>query len=246
MISYIDVLEKIKQENWTTNPEKNIALIPARGGSKRIPSKNIKEFLGKPIIAYVIDAAKESGLFKDIFVLTDDDRIAETAELYGAKIPFKRCEENASDSATLDDVMQEAKRELKSQGIEFDYACCLLPCAPFLTKDLLMAGAYLLENSDLDSFRPIIPFSYPVEKSLHYISDQEVDFAFEVKQQARTQDCKQYYHDSGMFYWFRSSTGIKQVKRGGFTITEIMAQDIDNDVDWKLAELKYQAFYSKD
>lgn len=240
MLSYLDVLEKVKSENWQTNSSQNIALIPARGGSKRIPKKNVKEFLGKPIISYVIETAKESGFFKEVYVLTDDDHIAQVARDFGANVPFKRSAKNADDSATLDDIMQEAKTELKKIGVEFENACCLLPCASLITKDLLLAGAYLLDHSNFDSIRPVIPFSYPVEKSLHFTSETEVNFAFDVKQKARTQDCKQYFHDSGMFYWFRKATGIKHINRGAFTISEIMAQDIDNETDWKLAELKYQ------
>ena len=134
MLSHIEVLEKINEDKWHTSAENNIALIPARGGSKRIPRKNIKEFLGRPIISYVIETAKSSGLFKEVYVLTDDDEIAEISQKHGAKVPFKRSAENANDSATLDDIMQEAKNEISNQGVDFENACCLLPCAPFVTK----------------------------------------------------------------------------------------------------------------
>ena len=143
---------------------KNLCIIPARGGSKRIPRKNIKPFKGKPIIAYSIIAAFESGLFDEVMVSTDDLEIAEIATSYGASIPFLRSEENSNDFATTADVLKEVLNSYKKEGKEFDYICCIYPTAPFVSSKRLIEGFEML-NKGADSVLPILSFDYPIWRS---------------------------------------------------------------------------------
>src|SRR5690606_13938196 len=139
--------------------QNNLCIIPARGGSKRIPRKNIKDFLGKPIIAYSIEAALSSGLFSEVMVSTDDEEIAEVAKKYGAKVPFYRSEKTSDDFATLSDVVEEVKGFYLKQGRKFDNICCALATAPFINRQLINKVFVEMKEKDFDSIRPIIQFS---------------------------------------------------------------------------------------
>lgn len=223
----------------------NIAIITARGGSKRIPRKNIKDFLGKPIIAYSIEAAIESKLFDEVMVSTDDSEIAEIAVKYGAKIPFFRSSETSDDFATTHDVIQEVLLTYKDLGQNFDFACCIYPTAPFVNPKLLKNAFNILkENSNYDFVMPIVSFSFPIQRSFILEEDHKIKYAFPENINKRSQDLRKHFHDTGQFYMFDVK---KYFERGslvssnmyGIEVSELAVQDIDNEVDWKLAELKY-------
>lgn len=219
---------------------KNLAIIPARGGSKRIPRKNIKDFLGKPIIAYSIETALQSGLFEEVIVSTDDEEIADIAKQYGAKVPFMRSKKTANDTATLSDVIEEVKEQLTLQKQVFDNICCILPTAPLLTVDMLKDGLDLLIKKNADSVRPVVRFGYPIQRSFRMEEDGNVSFLYPEYAQTRSQDLEPAFHDAGMFYWMKYVSGLKSGSRFAFEISEESCQDIDNTTDWRMAELKYQ------
>lgn len=222
----------------------NICIIPARGGSKRIPRKNIKPFLGKPIIAYSIQAAIDSGLFDEIMVSTDDKEIAEIAKQYGAKVPFLRSEKNSDDFATTFDVIEEVINAYKANGMEFDNLCCLYSCAPFVNGQTLNSGVKLLTKNRFDTVFPILAFSFPIQRALSE-SEGKITMIQEEHLTTRSQDLEERFHDAGQFYWCRTKAVMKSRKlltsnTGGLVISELEAQDIDTETDWKLAELKYK------
>lgn len=224
---------------------KNLAIIPARGGSKRIPRKNIKDFLGKPIIAYSIETALESGLFDEVMVSTDDEEISEIAKKYGADVPFMRSAENADDYATLADVIDEVKQEYLSIGKRFKYIGCILATSPLITIDNLKRGLNLLIENRGDSVRPVVKFSYPIQRAFRMKRGKVERFNPEYKN-TRSQDLEDAYHDAGQFYWMTFEKGLRGNDKYGFEITEINNQDIDTKIDWKLAELKYKLLNEKD
>ncbi len=224
---------------------KNLAIIPARGGSKRIPGKNIKDFLGKPIIAYSIEVALKSGLFDEVMVSTDDTEIAKVAKQYGAKVPFLRSKKMANDFAPLNDVVKEVISEYKNQGKEFDFVCMILPTAPLISLKNLKKGHELLQESKLDSFRPVVRFGFPIQRAFRLTSNNEVLPMDYEKFKERSQDLEPAFHDSGQFYWIRGDKDLSGNK-GAFEISEIEVQDIDNETDWKLAELKYKLLLGND
>ena len=222
---------------------KTLAMITARGGSKRIPRKNIKEFNGKPIIAYSIEAALASGVFDEVMVSTDDEEIAEIAKKYGAKVPFFRSEKTANDFATTVDVIEEVLNTYKERGEEFDIFCCIYPTAPFITAKRLKDAVEELAKSDADSLIPVVRFSYPPQRAME-IHDGKLVFRQPENLSKRSQDLEPHFHDAGQFYVVRSESFFKN--RGimvgdilPMELSELEVQDIDNEVDWKLAELKY-------
>jgi pseudaminic acid cytidylyltransferase len=222
----------------------NICIIPARGGSKRIPRKNIKEFLGIPIIAYSIQAALDSGLFDEVMVSTDDLEIADIAKKYGAKVPFMRSAKNSDDFATTFDVIKEVINYYKEQSIEFDNLCCLYSCAPFVNPKVLLRAYNQLTKKKFDTVFSIIPFSFPIQRALR-VNQGKVSMILEANLNIRSQDLEKSFHDSGQFYWCNTKQLLISKKlitsnSGGIEISELDAQDIDTDMDWDLAELKYQ------
>jgi pseudaminic acid cytidylyltransferase len=222
----------------------SIAIIPARGGSKRIPQKNIRNFLGKPIIAYSIDCALKSGLFSEVMVSTDDEGIASIAKTYGAKIPFYRSQENSNDFATLSDVISEVVECYKEIGKQFDYGCCILPTAPFITIEKLKEALLMLMNQGFDSVRPIVKFSYPLQRAFRLLSDNSVQMFYPEYAQSRSQDLEPAYHDAGQFYWFKTDKMLKGTNKGGMVVNEIEVQDIDTIDDWEIAEIKMKILNS--
>jgi len=227
----------------------SLAIIPARGGSKRIPGKNIKDFLGKPIIAYSIEAALESGLFDVVIVSTDNTEIAKIAKKYGAEVPFLRSNENADDYATIADVVIEVLDAYKDKEMEFDKFCCILPTAPFVNAEKLKIGLDELISKKLDSVFPVIPFSYPIQRSLEFVGDN-ISMVWDKYLTTRSQDLPSRFHDAGQYYWIRTLTFLREQtlflkNSGAIVISEIEAQDIDTETDWKLAELKYQLMVEK-
>lgn len=218
----------------------NLAIIPARGGSKRIPHKNIKDFLGKPIIAYAIETALRSGLFDEVMVSTDDPQISDVAVKYGAKVPFFRSPETSNDFATLSDVMNEVILFYKHKDIRFDFVCCILPTSPLITVENLKLGYDLITNSEFDSIRPIVKFSYPIQRAFRYNSNGRVELFNPEHIRTRSQDLEPAYHDAGQFYWFTFEKGLSGSNRGAFVISEKDVQDIDTFEDWEIAEIKYR------
>jgi len=222
----------------------NICIIPARGGSKRIPRKNIKEFLGKSIIAYSIKAAIDSGLFDEVMVSTDNLEIADIAKKYGAKVPFMRSAKNSDDFATTFDLIKEVINYYKDQSIEFDNLCCLYSCAPFVNPKVLLRAYNQLTKKNFDTVFPIIPFSFPIQRALR-VNQGKVSMILEDNLNIRSQDLEKSFHDAGQFYWCNTKQLLSSEKlitsnSGGIEISELDAQDIDTDMDWDLAELKYQ------
>lgn len=216
----------------------NLCIIPARGGSKRIPGKNIREFCGKPIIAYSIEAAFKSELFSEVMVSTDDEEIADVARQYGAAVPFLRSEKSADDFATLADVMDEVRDAYLEHGKSFRYACCILPTAPFVTVENLKAGLDVLIRNAADSCRPVIRFSYPIQRALR-LQDGKVKLFCPEHRTTRSQDLEPAFHDAGQFYWMDLNLGLRGEKRVGFEISPMFVQDIDTEEDWRVAEMKF-------
>lgn len=224
--------------------KKRLAIITARGGSKRIPHKNIREFCGRPIIVYSIEAALKSGVFDEVMVSTDDEKIVQIAKEAGAKVPFLRSAETSNDFATTADVILEVLSEYEKQGQNFDSACCIYPTAPFVTSEKLKNAVELLENKAYDSVMPVTEFSFPPLRGMVMDGDK-VSYKWEEFSQARSQDLDKIYHDVGQFYVidiekFKEAKRLVTQNTGAIVIDELEMQDIDNEVDWKLAELKYQ------
>lgn len=224
----------------------NLCIIPARGGSKRIPRKNIKSFLGKPIIAYSIEAALSSGFFDEVMVSTDDAEIAEIAIKYGAKVPFLRSEENANDFATTYDVIKEVLLSYKENNIVFAQACCIYPCAPFVSVQKLQEAHRKLQ--EFDTVFPVVKYGFPIQRALTKDDNNGLAFFQPEFELTRSQDLISSYHDAGQFYWFNIAALTKNKtlmseKTGGVVVSEIEAQDIDTETDWKLAELKYKLLH---
>ncbi len=224
----------------------NIAIIPARGGSKRIPRKNIKAFLGKPIIAYSIAAALESGLFDEVMVSTDDLEIADIARDFGAVVPFMRSEQNANDMATTVDVILEVLGCYADKDVYFEAGCCIYPTAPFTNPKLLHSTYALLRQRDFDSTFPVVRYGYPIQRALSLEGDK-IAMCHPEYIHTRSQDLGLRYHDSGQHYWFRTDQIIQTKKlwsdhTGAIVISDLHTQDIDTMDDWLLAEMKYKLF----
>lgn len=223
---------------------KVLAIITARGGSKRIPRKNIKEFCGKPIMAYSIDAAVESGVFDTVMISTEDEEIAQIGQKYGAEVPFYRSDETASDYATTTDVLMEVLDEYDKRGEHYDVACCIYPTAPFVTAKRLKEAVDILLSSEADTLIPVVSFSYPPQRAF-VIEDGKLVFKFPENLVTRSQDLEKQYHDAGQFYVFKTDAfrKNKNLLLGNIlplVLDEIEVQDIDTEEDWRLAEVKYR------
>lgn len=227
----------------------NLCIITARGGSKRIPRKNIRNFLGKPIIAYSIEAALDSELFDEVMVSTDDGEIADISRQYGAKVPFMRSTTTASDYATTRDVLEEVLSEYEKRGREFDFFACIYPTAPFVTSDKLKDAFTRIENSDADALTPVVQFSYPPQRAF-VINNGNLEYQYPQYIKSRSQDLQAIYHDCGQFYFYRTNVfrGLKigTGKHVALIVPEEETQDIDNFSDWTLAEIKYKKFVLKE
>lgn len=223
---------------------KTIAIITARGGSKRIPRKNIKTFLGKPIIVYSIEAALASGIFDEVMVSTDDGEIAQIAKEAGANVPFMRSKETSNDFATTTDVLLEVLREYEANGKKFDYMACLYPTNPFISPEKLKKAMELISENDYAEVLPVVQFSFPPQRS--YVLDEEgtLVYKWEEFKNSRSQDLQKMYHDAGQFYFYDVKKYIenKGVKGKIYPLIcpEHEVQDIDTEEDWKMAELKVE------
>ena len=223
-----------------------IAIIPARGGSKRIPRKNIRDFLGKPIISYSVKAAIESELFDEVMVSTDDNEIAEIAANLGAKVPFIRSEQNSNDIATTASVLIEVINEYKHRhNKSFEYGCCIYPTAPLIKKEHLKNGYNILANQHFNTVFPVVAFGYPVWRGIEVSEGGKAKMLWPEYLNARSQDLKKVFHDAGQWYWFSvaallENNALFTSNSGVIQLEENEVQDIDNLVDWNLAEMKYK------
>ncbi len=223
---------------------KNLAIIPARGGSKRIPRKNIKEFLGKPIIAYSIETALKTGLFDEVMVSTDDMEIAEVAKRFGGSVPFMRSAETSSDYATTADVLKEVIAKYQELGLAFDNFCCFYATAPLVQSKDVVSAFERLQESDFTCVYPVVQFSYPIWRCLDLAEDGTMTRHWPEFENSRSQDLPKEYHDTGTFYWYKTREWLTgNIKVGGIEVSETTIQDIDTETDWKLAEMKYKLLY---
>ena len=225
-----------------------LAIIPARSGSRRIPGKNVREFDGKPIIAYSIQAARDSMLFDEVMVSTDDQEIADLAMQLGASVPFLRSHKNAGDLSTTTDVLVEVVDMYRQRGRVFDTACCIYATAPFTTANLLRECCEKLVSGAFDTVFPVVEFEYPIQRSLQLI-DGRATMVWPQYESARSQDLAPRYHDSGMFYWFRpdrlgDGRGLLNANSGAVVVSGLECHDIDREDDWCVAELKYRRLRS--
>ena len=221
-----------------------IAIITARGGSKRIPKKNIKEFYGKPMLAYAIEAAQKANIFDEIMVSTDSYEIADVAKKYGAAVPFMRSEKTSNDFATTYDVLEEVVSEYQKIGKKFDNICCIYPCVPFLTSKTLNESFEIFIEEHYNALQPVCAYSTPIEWAMR-LSDGLLIPDSPEKLTIRSQDLKKAYFDVGMFYYCKTEVMLREKtlvpnKTAGFVIDESECQDIDTPDDWKMAELKYK------
>ncbi len=227
---------------------KSIAIITARGGSKRIPRKNIKEFLGKPIIAYTIEAAIASNMFDQVMVSTDDDEIAEIAKKFGAQVPFMRSEKTSNDFATTADVLNEVIDEYKKLGESFEYMCCLYPTAPFVTPEAIGQAMKILEDNGADTVLPVVKFSFPPQRGV-VMKDGYLTPKYPECMPMRSQDLEPMYHDAGQFYCMKVSSFLEQGKvvmdkTMPYMQDDMNVQDIDTPEDWAIAEVKYKVLHN--
>jgi N-acylneuraminate cytidylyltransferase len=219
----------------------NIAIIPARGGSKRIPRKNIKAFHGKPMIAYSIEAAQKSGCFDRIIVSTDDQEIADTALKYGAEVPFLRPADIADDYATTMDVMDHAIQYLAKENISPEFVCCIYATAPFILADDLRKGLGILNEPNVEYAFSATSFPFPIQRAIKLTEQGDVEMFSEQYADTRSQDLVEAYHDAGQFYWGKTSAFL--ARKAIFAehskvvlLPRKRVQDIDTVEDWELAE----------
>jgi len=219
-----------------------IGIITARGGSKRIPRKNIKPFMGKPMLAYAIEAALQSGICEEVMVSTDDPEIADIAQKYGAKVPFMRSEKTANDYATTTDVLNEVLEEYSKRGKAFDTLCCIYPCVPFLTGDILKSAYDKFQSSGADRLVPVVRYSFPIQRAFKINEQGYLQYREPENAPKRSQDLEPMYHDVGMFYFYKADK-LNAAQMLPYEMEEENVQDIDTETDWKLAELKYKVMW---
>lgn len=228
----------------------SVCIITARGGSKRIPRKNVREFCGKPMLAYSVETAVTSGIFDVVMVSTDDDEIADVARKYGAEVPFMRSEATSNDYATTADVLREVLSEYGKRGAEFDTMCCLYPTAPFVQASELKEASAMIE-AGASSVIPVTSFDFPPLRGFRVGDDGSLEYAFPEYAQTRSQDLPEMVHDCGRFYFAKVAsfygTGSFITNNTRFLRIPIrLVQDIDTPEDWELAEQKYRAMTQED
>jgi pseudaminic acid cytidylyltransferase len=223
----------------------NIAIIPARGGSKRIPRKNIKEFCGKPMIAYAITAAKKSGLFEHVVVSTDDEEIAHIARAWGAETPFARPAELANDFTVTVPVIAHGIEACYTLGWMFDQVCCIYPGVPFIQIDDLKGALARLTSSEADYCFPVTEYPSAIQRALRLLSDGRMQPFYPQFEITRTQDLEPAYFDAGQFYWGKAEAWLKNPKIHssglGYSIPNWRVVDIDTPDDWQRAELIHRS-----
>jgi len=227
----------------------NIAIIPARGGSKRIPGKNVKPFNGKPIIAYSIEAALKSGCFDRVIVSTDDEGIALVAKEYGAEVPFMRPADIADDYSTTLMVIEHALKALLARGESYDDCCCIYATAPFVTAVQLREGLQQMKQRQADYLFPVCEYPSPIQRAISLDDSFNVTMFAPENLNTRSQDLTRAYYDTGQFYWgkvsaFLGSKPIYSDKASGLVLPKGSVVDIDTHEDWSLAEALFE-FYQK-
>jgi len=226
-----------------------IAVIPARGGSKRIPRKNIKNFLGKPIIAYSIETAITSGIFDKVIVSTDDDEIVQVAKKYGAEVPFIRPKTLADDYTGTNDVVKHTINQLIEEGVDIDYVCCIYATTPLLEARFLKEGFEKLKNTGKAFVFSVTSFPSPIQRAIK-IKDGKVSMFFPEHSMTRSQDLEEAYHDAGQFYWGKASSFLNDQelfssRSYAVVLPRDLVQDIDSMEDWRKTELMYEAIQQK-
>jgi N-acylneuraminate cytidylyltransferase len=221
-----------------------LAVIPARGGSKRIPRKNIKDFFGRPIIAWSIMAARNSGCFDKIIVSTDDKEISEVAILNGAEVPFMRPMELSDDYTPTLPVIRHAVEWLATNNVVPSQVCCIYATAPLISFEDLRLGASLIAQSSYDYVFSIARFSYPIQRALKMHEDGKIEMFDQSNMSVRSQDLIEGFHDAGQFYWGRASAWLagNQIfgdNSAGVVVPRHRVQDIDNEEDWIMAEILF-------
>lgn len=227
-----------------------LCIITARGGSKRIPKKNIKEFCGKPIMAYSIEAALESELFDEVMVSTDSEEIASVAKHYGAVVPFMRSKATSDDYATTNDVLCEVVDKYNQLGQQFDFVCCIYPTAPFVTAQKLQLAYDILKASMAEQVVPVVQFSFPPQRCFIINSDTYLRYKWPENQRMRSQDLEPLYHDAGQFYFYKANVFYHkkspiELKSIALVLSDLEVQDIDNMEDWNIAEMKYRLMINR-
>jgi pseudaminic acid cytidylyltransferase len=223
---------------------KTLAVIPARGGSKRIPRKNIRLFLGKPVISYSIDAALKADLFDEVMVSTEDTEIASIAQKCGAQVPFLRSAQTADDASAISDVLGEVLDQYGSLGKRFENICVMYPAAPFVTAEHIKHGFDLLSRGHHEAVFYVVKFSYPIQRAMT-LDGGTLSFLHPEHINKRSQDLPPAYHDAGQLFWITSQSFLRNRSVfvdniGSIELPEREVQDIDTEEDWKLAELKYR------
>lgn len=226
----------------------SLCIIPARGGSKRIPGKNLREFRGLPMVRWSIRAAQASGCFSEVLVSTDDDAIAALAQAQGASVPFRRSAQAASDHATTAAVLLETLDRLGAAGKSFPAVCCLYATAPFTTAQDLRAGLEKLETGGFDVVLPVARFDYPIWRSLKMGADGRVLMNWPEHRDTRSQDLPPAYHDAGQWCWFRPAAlyrdgSLLGPNTGSVVLPAERVQDIDTEDDWRSAEWKHERIF---
>lgn len=226
-----------------------LCVITARGGSKRIPRKNVRDFCGKPIIAYSIEAALESGLFDEVMVSTDDEEIAQVARGCGAKVPFMRSASTSDDYSTTRDVLLEVLGNYKDRGIEPEILCCIYPTAPFVTPRKL-EQAFGALGEGVDCVMPVVAYSFPPQRGL-LIDGGRLSCASPEDMPKRSQDLPKVYHDCGQFYFYRVAPYLEANpliagRAAPIVMPDAEVQDIDTESDWAIAEMKYRLMVGLD
>lgn len=224
-----------------------LCVIPARGGSKRIPRKNIREFCGKPMIRWAIDSAFASGLFEKVIVSTDDDEIAQLARSANAEVPFLRPRELADDLTPIAPVMAHAIQACQEMNWPINFACCIFPCVPFLQINDLISSFSLMQEKDAPFSYVVTEYAHPTQRAMYRSLTGKMVFVDPSHELTRTQDFEKTYHDAGQFYWGTDDAwkNDKMMHTSGvsYVIPGWRVVDIDNDDDWRRAELMYKAMH---
>ncbi|MDA8709153.1 pseudaminic acid cytidylyltransferase [Gammaproteobacteria bacterium] len=224
---------------------KIVAIIPARGGSKRIPRKNIRSFNGLPMIAWSIESAIQSGCFDRVIVSTDDQEIAQIADSYGAETPFIRPASISDDHSTSSDVMAHAINYEASHGRDIDFACCIYPTSPFIKIENLTKGLELIQSGKFEYVFTASTYSFPIERSFSFSEMDGLKMIFPKKEKVRSQDLQDIFHDAGQFYWgkannWKNLTPIFSKNSLPLILPRSEVVDIDTEEDWEEAEIKFK------
>ena len=222
-----------------------LCIIPARGGSKRIPRKNIKEFLGQPVIAYSIKAAIDSQCFDKVIVSTNDAEIAEVAKSFGASVPFMRPDELADDYASTIPVVKHAIEWFDDQGQSPSEVCCLYATAPFVRASTIRKAYEQMQSAQADYCFTVTSFAFPIQRAIKITAENRVEMLYPEHLETRSQDLEESYHDAGQFYWgkaeaFKQQKPLFSKSATPYILPRYLVQDIDTLEDWKKAELMFK------